>query len=70
MEMYLAQMIVFKIIKKLHLLYVFGNSGVGGWCSFIYLFILIVFGFICFIECYKIAVRWFKKWKGVLRDKT
>ena len=43
MEMYLAQMIVFRIIEKLHLLYVFGNSGVGGWCSFIFSFILTVF---------------------------
>lgn len=53
MEMYLAQMIVFRAVEKLHLIYVFGDTGVGGWVSFLFVFAITVFGLICFIECYK-----------------
>lgn len=65
MEMYLAQMIVFRIIEKLHLLYVFGDVGIGGWSSFILAFALTVLGLIAFIECYKMLVGLLKNWKGV-----
>lgn len=30
MEMYLAQMVIFRAVEKLNMIYVFGNSGVGG----------------------------------------
>lgn len=30
MEMYLAQMIIFRVIEKIHLLYIFGRSGIRG----------------------------------------
>ena len=30
MEMYLAQMIIFRVIEKIHLLYIFGRSGIKG----------------------------------------
>ena len=53
MEMYLAQMVIFRVVEKLHLLYVFGDTGISGWSSFLLAFVLTVFGLICFIECYK-----------------
>lgn len=65
MEMYLAQMVVFRVIEKLHLIYVFGDNAIGGWISFILAFVLTVLGLIVFIECYKYVVKVLKKWKGV-----
>ena len=53
MEMYLAQMIIFRVIEKIHLLYIFGRSGIRGWISLFVTFFLTVVGLICFIECYK-----------------
>lgn len=61
MEMYLAQMFIFRVVEKLHILYVFGNAGIVGWISFIFAFVLTVLGLIVFIECYKIVVRLLKK---------
>ncbi len=61
MEMYLAQMIIFRIVEKLHLMYIFGNSGIGGWISLLFTFILTVIGLIAFIQCYKFAYRFIKK---------
>ena len=60
MEMYLAQMVIFRGVEKLHLLYMFGNSGIGGWISYLLTFVLTVLGLICFIECYKIVVSFLK----------
>lgn len=60
MEMYLAQMVVFRVVEKLHLLYVFGNTGVGGWISFLLTFTLVDLGLVCFIECYKFVVNFVK----------
>lgn len=60
MEMYLAQMVVFRVVEKLHLLYVFGRTGVGGWISFLLAFILVDLGLVCFIECYKVVVNFLK----------
>lgn len=57
MEMYLAQMIIFRLVEKLHLLYLFGSSGTGGWISFVFAFILTSVGLIIFIQCYKLAVK-------------
>lgn len=56
MEMYLAQMLSFRVVEKLHLLYLFGNSGMAGWLSFLTAFIFTVAGLIAFIYCYKFAV--------------
>ena len=64
MEMYLAQMVIFRVVEKLHLLYLFGNTGVGGWISFIFAFALTVCGLIVSIECYKIVAKLWKQWKG------
>lgn len=64
MEMYLAQMVIFRVVEKLHLLYLFGDTGIGGWMSFIFAFALTVLGLIAFIECYKIIVKLWEQWKG------
>lgn len=64
MEMYLAQMVIFRVVEKSHLLYLFGNTGVGGWISFIFAFALTVWGLIVSIECYKIVAKLWKQWKG------
>ena len=61
MEMYLAQMVIFRVVEKIHLLYLFGDTGIGGWMSFT----LTVLELIIFIECYKIIVKLWKQWKGV-----
>lgn len=68
MEMYLAQMIIFRLIEKLHLLYVFGSSGTGGWISFAFTFILTVAVLIIFIQCYKLAVKWIEKFAAKRRS--
>ena len=52
MEMYLAQMIIFRLVEKLHLLYLF-----GGWISYIFAFILTSAVLIIFVQCYKLAVN-------------
>lgn len=49
LEMYLAQMVVFRLIEKFGLLYLFGN----GWCAFIFSWILLVVGLIVLIEGFK-----------------
>lgn len=63
MEMYLAQMVIFRVVKKLDMLYIFGNTGIGGWFSFLLAFVLTVFGLICFIEGYKFVI-------GILKRKN
>ena len=63
MEMYLAQMIIFRIVEKMHLLYVLGDKGISGWISFLLAFVLTGLGLICFIECYKLILRFLKKGK-------
>ena len=70
MEMYLAQMVIFRVVEKLHLLYLFGNTGIGGWMSFIFAFALTVLGLIAFIECYKVAAKLWKQWKGAKCGET
>lgn len=52
-EMYLAQMLVFRLIEKFNLLYRFGN----GWIGFCITIILEVVGLIVFIETYKCFVK-------------
>ncbi|WP_349612473.1 acyltransferase family protein [Lactiplantibacillus plantarum] len=57
MEMYLAQMIVFRIIQRLNLLYVLGN----GLLSFVFIFVIEIIGLVAFIEGYKWFVVQFSK---------
>lgn len=61
MEMYLAHMIIFRVIEKVNLLYVFGNTNIGGLFSAIFVFILDVIGLIIFIGCYKFTVKFVSK---------
>ena len=53
MEMYLAQMIIFRLIEKCGLLYVLGV----GWTGFLMTLALTVVGLIIFIECYNEMIR-------------
>lgn len=54
-ELYLAQMLAFRLLEKLHLLYVFGT----GWISFIVTFVLTVLILIIAIRFYKIIEKKF-----------
>lgn len=53
LEIYLAQMVIFRVIEKIKCLYLLGT----GWISFISVWIAVVLGLIVFIEIYKCAVR-------------
>ena len=53
MEMYLAQMIIFRLVEKCHLLYIFGT----GWISYVSALVLTVLGLVIFIEGYKFLTR-------------
>lgn len=58
MEMYLAHMVVFRVIEKTHLLYVLGT----GWISYIVTVVLTIAGLVIFIQGYKLAVKIVKKY--------
>lgn len=49
LELYLAQMVIFRIVEKFNLLYVFGD----GWLSFLLTFLLVIIGLVVFIQVYK-----------------
>lgn len=49
MELYLAQMVLFRAVEKVKCLYLFGN----GWISFFTVWIAVIIGLIMFIEIYK-----------------
>ena len=51
LELYLAQMVIFRVVEKAGLLYKLGN----GWISFVFVWIVIVAGLIVFIEIWKQA---------------
>lgn len=53
LEIYLAQMVIFRVVEKTKCLYLFGT----GWISFLAVWIEIILGLIIFIEIYKFAVR-------------
>lgn len=63
MEMYLAQMVIFRAVEKLNMIYVFGNSGVGGTISFILTFILTIIGLLIYVYCYKCLIYFLNKRK-------
>ena len=52
-EMYLAQMVVFRILEKLHLLYIFGN----GWFSFILVSLIEIIILVAVIKLYKLVEK-------------
>jgi len=49
LELYLAQMVIFRVIEKAHCLYLVGH----GWTSFLIAWILVIGGLIAFIEIWK-----------------
>ncbi len=51
LELYLAQMIVFRVLEKVHGLYLFGK----GWLSFLAAWAAVTVGLIIMIECYRKA---------------
>ena len=56
MEMYLAQMVIFRALEKLKLLYVFGN----GWFGFAAAFVMEIAGLVVFIEGDRHGIVWIK----------
>ena len=53
LELYLAQMLLFRVVEKINGLYLFGT----GWGGFIVVWIMVIIGLIIFIEIYKLAVK-------------
>ena len=53
LELYLAQMVIFRAVEKVHCLYLLGN----GWFSFILVWIVVVLGLVGFI------IGWKKVWE-------
>lgn len=49
LELYLAQMVIFRIVEKVHCLYLLGH----GWISFLIVWIAVVIGLIILIEVWK-----------------
>lgn len=49
LELYLAQMVIFRVVEKTNCLYIFGK----GWLSFISVFFVVFVGLILFIELWK-----------------
>lgn len=49
LELYLAQMVIFRVVEKAHALYLFGK----GWLSFISAWLMVVVGLMVFIEVWK-----------------
>lgn len=49
LELYLTQMIVFRIVEKANCLYIAGN----GWTSFVLAWIIVIIGLVLFIEVWK-----------------
>lgn len=49
LEMYLAHMVIFRVVERLNCLYLFGT----GWISYIVIYVMIVAGLIVFIEVWK-----------------
>lgn len=58
MELYLAQMVIFRIVEKVNGLYIFGH----GWISFGFVWLLVIIGLIAFIEIWKKAYYSIKKY--------
>lgn len=49
LELYLAQMVIFRVIEKVKCLYLFGH----GWLSFVIVWVAVIVGLIVFIEVWK-----------------
>lgn len=58
MEMYLAHMVIFRIVEKIGFLYLFGT----GYVSLLFVFGVICIGLIIFIEGYRYVIKKTKDW--------
>lgn len=65
MEMYLAQMIIFRLVEKCGFLYVLGTE----WGGFLMTLVLTVVGLIIFIESYKLMVKAVEKMVKRMKEK-
>lgn len=65
LEMYLAQMVIFRILEKLHLLYILGN----GWTGYILSCVVTIIGLVAFIECYKLMGKFIKKYWNIKKNR-
>lgn len=63
LELYLAQMVIFRGVEIMNCLYIFGH----GWISFIVVWIAVVVGLIVFIEMWK--RMWTFVQEKVLKDR-
>ncbi len=57
LELYLAQMVVFRMVEKLKVLYLFGRGSL----SFVFVCVLVVAGLLCFIEIYNYSLVLFNR---------
>lgn len=57
LELYLAQMVIFRVVEKAKCLYLFGT----GWISFLAVWVAVIIGLIAFIEIYRFAVKLISK---------
>lgn len=57
LELYLAQMVIFRVIEKVKCLYLFGH----GWISFVAVWVAVVVGLIVFIEVWKRVYQVFER---------
>ena len=53
LELYLAQMVIFRIVEKAKCLYLFGT----GWISFLTVWVAVIIGLTVFIEIYRFAIK-------------
>ena len=59
MEMYLAHMVVFRVLEKVGILDVFENN----WSSYLIVYIAVVIGLVGFIETYRVFIKIIQKLK-------
>lgn len=57
LELYLAQMVLFRAVEKAKCLYLFG----AGWISFITVWVIVMIGLVIFIELYKYMSQFIKR---------
>lgn len=58
LELYLAQMILFRVVEKMNMLYIFGHD----WKSLLFSFLIIVVGLVVFIEIWKRVFNFLSKY--------
>lgn len=57
LELYLAQMVIYRLVEKVKCLYLFGQ----GWGSFLFVWLVVVAGLIVFIEVWKRIWNWMSR---------